>query len=110
MLSSKRFKDFLVAAAGHFEWVIVDTPPVMAVSDSLVVGQLTTGVLFVVGSEMTSRQAARRALEQLEHGRAKFVGAILNKVDLHHNPYYYSDYYRREYGDYYQKSTPPSSS
>jgi capsular exopolysaccharide synthesis family protein len=104
LLSSKRFKDFLASLGTHFEWVIVDTPPVMAVTDPLVVGHLTTGVLFVVGSEMTSRQAARRAVVQLEHGHATFVGAILNKVDLHHNPYYYSDYYRREYSQYYQKS------
>jgi succinoglycan biosynthesis transport protein ExoP len=103
LLGSKRFKDFLVSLAQHFDWVIIDTPPVMAVTDSSVVAHLATGVLFVVGAEMTSRYAAQRALEQLEHSRAKFVGAVLNRVDLQHNPYYYSQYYRREYSDYYQK-------
>jgi succinoglycan biosynthesis transport protein ExoP len=106
LLGSKRFKDFLISVAGYFEWVIVDTPPVMAVTDSSVVGHLMSGVLFVVGSEMTSRHAAQRALEQLQHGRAKFVGAVLNKVDLHHNPYYYADHYRREYNEYYHPPFP----
>jgi Mrp family chromosome partitioning ATPase len=52
---------------------------------------------------MTSRHAGQRALEQLENARAKFIGAVLNRVDLRHNAYYYSHYYRREYSDYYEK-------
>jgi Mrp family chromosome partitioning ATPase len=64
-----------------------------------------TGVVFVVGAEMTSRHVAQRALEQLEQARAKFIGVVLNRVDLKHNAYYYSQYYRREYTDYYAKGT-----
>jgi len=101
LLGSKRFKDFMASLGGHFDWVMIDSPPVMAVTDSSVVAHLATGVLFVVGAEMTSRHAAMRAIEQLGHARAQFVGAVLNKVDLQHNSYYYSPYYRREYSDYY---------
>lgn len=101
LLGSTRFKDLLVAIRQHFDWVIIDTPPVMAVTDSSVMAHLTTGVLFVVGSEMTSRYAAKRAIEQLEKVQATFIGGILNRVDLQHNPYYYSHYYRRAYGEYY---------
>jgi succinoglycan biosynthesis transport protein ExoP len=101
LLGSKRFKDFMASLGGHFDWVMIDSPPVMAVTDSSVVAHLATGVLFVVGAEMTSRHAAMRAIEQLGHARAQFVGAVLNKVDLQHNSYYYSPYYRRAYSDYY---------
>ncbi len=55
LLGSKRFKDFMASLTEHFDWVIVDTPPVMAVTDSSVVAQLTTGVLFVVGASMRGR-------------------------------------------------------
>ena len=79
----------------------------MAVTDSTIVSHLTTGVLFVVGAEMTSRYAAQRAVEQLGHGHAKFVGVVLNRVDLQHNSYYYSQYYKREYGDYYKSAQTP---
>jgi capsular exopolysaccharide synthesis family protein len=109
LLGSKRFKDFMASLSQHFDWVMVDTPPVMAVTDASVVAHLVTGVLFVVGAEMTSRNAAQRATEQLDHARAKFVGVVLNRVDLQHNSYYYSQYYRREYADYYQ-ATPASNS
>lgn len=105
LLGSKRFHDLMASVTQHFDWVVVDTPPVMAVTDSAVVAHLATGVLFVVGAEMTSRHAARRALEQLERGRAKFLGAVLNRVDLQHNSYYYSQYYRRDYADYYKRGT-----
>lgn len=104
LLGSKRFKDLMTSLTEHFDWVILDTPPVMAVTDSSVVAHLATGVLFVVGAEMTSRHSAQRALEQLDHARAQFVGVVLNRVDLQHNGYYYSHYYRREYSDYYQPS------
>jgi capsular exopolysaccharide synthesis family protein len=103
LLGSRRCKDFLATLKQHFDWVILDTPPVMAVTDSSVVAHMANGVVFVVGAEMTSHHAARRAIEQLETAKAKFVGVVLNRVDLQHNSYYYAPYYRREYADYYRK-------
>jgi polysaccharide biosynthesis transport protein len=105
LLGSKRFEDFVKSLMGHFDWVIIDTPPVMAVTDPSIVAHLATGVLFVVGAEMTARQAAQRALEQLQHAHAKVIGAVLNRVDLEHHSYYYAEYYRRDYTDYYHHSS-----
>jgi polysaccharide biosynthesis transport protein len=102
LLGARRFKDLLATLQKHFDWVILDTPPVMAVTDSCVVAHLTNGVLFVVGAEMTSRYSAARAIEQIVHAKGHLMGGVLNRVDLAHNPYYYSQYYRREYGSYYQ--------
>ena len=63
-----------------------------------------TGVIFVVGAEMTSKGAAKAALEQLDSAKAKYVGGILNRVDVRRNPYYYARHYRREYSNYYAKA------
>jgi succinoglycan biosynthesis transport protein ExoP len=101
LLGSQRFRDFLTSLKAHFDWIVVDTPPVMAVTDAALVAHHASGVIFVVGAEMTSRHAAKRALDQLERVNAKFVGAVLNRVDLERNAYYYSQYYRREYTSYY---------
>ncbi|MBI4887692.1 MAG: polysaccharide biosynthesis tyrosine autokinase [Acidobacteria bacterium] len=101
LLGSKRFKDFTAFLLQYFDWVIIDTPPVMAVTDAAIPANFAQGVLFVVGAEMTSRRIAQRAVEQLELSQAKFVGAVLNRVDLDHNAYYYSRYYRPDYGGYY---------
>ena len=101
LLGSKRFKEFVTTLGQHFDWVVIDTPPVMAVTDSVIAGHVVQGIVFVLGSEMTNRHTAQRAVEQLANSKAKFVGAILNRVDLQHHGYYYSQYYRKEYGAYY---------
>jgi Mrp family chromosome partitioning ATPase len=101
LLGSKRFREFLTTLSEHFEWVVVDTPPVMAVTDPCVASHVMSSVVFVVGAEMTSWHTARRALEQLAVAKANVAGAILNRVDLKHHPYYYSQYYHRAYGEYY---------
>lgn len=104
LLGSKRFQDFVTTLNEHFAWVVIDTPPVMAVADAPIVAHVVSGVVFVIGSEMTPRNVARTAIEQLTAANAKIVGAVLNRVDLDRNAYYYSQYYRREYGNYYVKT------
>ena len=104
LIGSQRFRDFLNSLKEHFDLILVDSPPVMAVTDAAIVAHAANGVVFVVGAEMTSRNAARAAVEHLEQGRAHFVGAVLNRVELERNAYYYSHYYRREYGAYYQQA------
>jgi len=59
----------------------------------------------VAAADVTNRNAAQTALDQLEHARVKFIGAVLNRVDLEGNAYYYSKYYRKEYAGYYVATT-----
>jgi capsular exopolysaccharide synthesis family protein len=106
LLGSKRFADLTAALGGHFDCVVIDTPPVLAVTDAAVVAHRASGVLFVIAADATSRHAARTALDQLEHAQAKFLGAVLNRVDVERDSYYYSRYYRKDYASYY--STPAS--
>ena len=101
LLGSARFLEFFRSFSEHFDWVVIDTPPVMAVADAASVAHAVTGVLFVVRSESVSRYAAQTAIEQLDNTRARIIGAILNRVDLDRHTYYYSQYYRKEYSDYY---------
>jgi Mrp family chromosome partitioning ATPase len=58
----------------------------------------------VVGAEMTNRDTATVALDQLESAHARFVGAVLNRVDVRRHGYYYSRYYRKDYVSHYTKS------
>ena len=105
LLGSERMSALLrEAQAGGYDWVLVDTPPVLAVTDAVVLAPLVDGVAFVIGSEMTRRQHASRALETLMISRAHLFGAVLNQVDLQRNKYYYSRYYGYKSRSYY--STP----
>jgi len=105
LLGSKRFADLLQSLRDHFDLVVIDTPPVMAVTDAAVIGYRATGVLFVAAADVTNRHAAQTALDQLEHARVRFLGAVLNRVDLEGNPYYYAKYYRKEYAGYYSAAS-----
>jgi succinoglycan biosynthesis transport protein ExoP len=105
LLGSPRFRDFLATLRDHFDWVIVDSPPVMAVTDAAVVAHLVNGVVFVVSAETTGRATAQTAIGQLEAANVKVMGAVLNGVNLDRNGYYYANHYRREYGAYYIQSS-----
>ncbi len=102
LLASDRLKAFLQnLASGPFDWVVLDTPPVLAVTDAVIVGPLVTGIVFVIGSEMTRRVHAERALETLRTSRPNIIGVVLNRVDFDGNKYYYSRYYGYQYKSYY---------
>ena len=103
-LTSSRMLKILDEAASVFDWIIIDTPPVMAVTDAALVANRASGVIFVVGAEMTSRHAALRAVQQLQQVNSRIMGAVLNRVDLERNAYYYSQYYRRAYTTYYERA------
>lgn len=104
LLGSKRFLDLLEDLKRRFDWVVIDAPPVMPVTDAAVIASHMGGVLFVIGSEMTPRQSASVAVDQLRGVNAKFVGAVLNRVNLHRHSYYYAPYHRKSYAKYYQRS------
>jgi capsular exopolysaccharide synthesis family protein len=97
LLGSQRFKELLRELGRQYDWIIIDAPPVMAVTDAALVGNVATGVVFVIGAEMTSRRHAAVAIEQLANAQAKFIGAILNRANVQRHGYYYSTYYRKDY-------------
>ena len=104
LLGSKKYEELLADLRKKYDWILIDAPPVMPVTDAALVAHTAGGVLFVVGSEMTPRQNAAAAIEQLKGASAKFVGVVLNRVHIERHSYYYSPYYRKEYGKYYQRS------
>lgn len=107
LLASDRMRSLLTSLqAGPFDWIIIDGPPVLAVTDSVVLASLVTGMVFVIGAEMTRSTHAERALEMLRTGgHANMIGVVLNRVDFARNKYYYSRYYGHHYKSYYGDST-----
>src|SRR5207253_2063041 len=94
LLSSERMTSLLTNLAhGPFDWVIIDTPPVLAVTDAVVLAPFVSGVTIVVGAEMTRRRLVERAIETIMSAGPKYTSIVLNKVDFARNKYYYSRYY-----------------
>ena len=102
LLSSERMKTLLTNLAhGPFDWIIIDTPPVLAVTDAVILAPAVNGVVYVIGAEMTRRRLAERALETILQANPRSVAVVLNKVDFARNKYYYSRYYGHQYKNYY---------
>ena len=92
--------DLLTTLGEHFDWVVLDSPPVMAVTDPAVIAHRTSGVIFVVGSEQVNRHKVLTAVQKLTASKARILGAVLNRANVQRNPYYYSHYYTHEYAGY----------
>jgi len=104
LLGSPRCRRLLDQLGQEFDWIIMDAPPVMAVTDAAVIAHDVSGVVFVVGAEMTPRRNAQTALEQLTAARAKVIGAVLNRVNVERHSYYYAPYHRKDYTRAYVRS------
>ncbi|HYB96472.1 MAG TPA: polysaccharide biosynthesis tyrosine autokinase [Vicinamibacterales bacterium] len=105
LLASDRMRALLTGLeTGPFDWVVIDTPPVLAVTDAVILAPLVDAVAFVIGSEMTRWRLAERAVETLLGSNPRRVMAILNKVNYGRNKYYYSRYYGHQYKNYYAES------
>jgi capsular exopolysaccharide synthesis family protein len=98
LLSSKRLQDAILHLRERFRFIILDSPPVMAATDAIVLSVMADGVLLVVRSGQTSKAAFTRARDQLRSVRCSLLGVVLNAVDTSSPDYYYS--YR--YYPYYQ--------
>jgi polysaccharide biosynthesis transport protein len=95
LIEAEHFQAAIAAVQDDFDWIVIDSPPVLAVSDVIAMVPAVTGVVFVVGAQMTGRRSAEAALEQLEAADAKILGAVLSRADvLEHSPYYNSSYVR----------------
>ncbi len=106
LLASERMKTLLTNLAhGPFDWILIDTPPVLAVTDAVVLAPAVTGTVFVIGSEMTRRRLAERAVETIRSSHPRQVAAVLNRVDFARNKYYYSRHYGHQYKNYYAEAS-----
>ncbi|MDH5377470.1 MAG: hypothetical protein OEX00_04005, partial [Gammaproteobacteria bacterium] len=99
-LSSKRFKDALKILRTKFKYIVVDTPPLLPVSDAIVLGSLADGVILAVAAESTKYPAAKEALSRLQSKSVEVIGAVLTKGDRKTFKTYGKDYYYG-YDSYY---------
>ena len=101
LLSSPRFEELANAFAERFDWVLFDSPPVVAVADSVILSRLVEGAVLIVESGKTTRELLKRANRQLADVAAPVIGVILNAFDVRAEGYKYYYYYRyyRSAGD-----------
>ena len=100
-IRSDSLREILAALRTHYDWVLIDTPPILAMADTAVLCPLIDGLALVVGAETSSRPAVQRAVDQILSVNGRMIGVILNKVNFERNSYYYGQYYGEYYRSYY---------
>ena len=92
LLNSNKMRDFFDFLAKHFDMILVDAPPVTAVTDAAILASYLDGVILVVAAGQTAVDQVRSAKEQLGKVKANILGAVLNKAPKN-GSYYYHYYY-----------------
>lgn len=100
LLSSSKMESLMDELRQRFDHVVVDSPPVLLVTDATVLSTLVDGVLLVAESGVTPPGALIRAHRTLGIAGGRVLGVVVNKVDLRSGGYYYG-YYTKYYGAYY---------
>lgn len=93
LLGSEQMKNVLQRAKEQYDYVLIDTPPVMPVTDALIVSRFVDGMIFVIASAEVKVEMARDVKNQLVNAGANILGVVLNKVRSEHHGYGYYYYY-----------------
>ncbi|MCU0594281.1 MAG: polysaccharide biosynthesis tyrosine autokinase [Desulfobacterota bacterium] len=99
ILGSPRMARLLELLRKSYTRVVIDTPPITAVTDAVVIGRLVDGAVVVVRAGATPREIVRNGLVQLKAVSSPILGVVLNGVDMDRDGYYYYQYYYYYYGE-----------
>ncbi len=103
LLGSNKMKDLVALLKEKFEFVLIDSPPVLPVTDAVILSRVVDGVVFVIRGHKTDHGVAKEARNRITQVGGKILGAILNGVDVAKGQHYY--YYRDAYSEYYAEDT-----
>lgn len=92
LLNSKRMKQLLSTAKKKFDFIIIDSPPMLMMSDSIVLASLADGVVIVVRKQLTKKEALNRTIQQLNLIQAQIIGVVFNGESANESEAYYYEY------------------
>ncbi len=98
LLGSEKMGALIDNLKQYFDYILFDSPPLLPVSDAVVLGPKVDGVIIVAWGGKTSRDALRRAKEKLDTHQIKCAGVIINNISLDEHDYYYMKQYYHYYG------------
>ena len=108
ILGSDALKDLFEELKSKYEYIIVDCPPILAVSDATVISKLCDGCLFVVSQSKTEKNAAKEAVKTLRDNGVNLLGCVFVNISAKRSNYY-SSKYKYYYQNYYGKDTNPEA-
>ena len=92
ILVSSTMEDILNSCIDNYDYIIVDTPPLLAATDAPIMANVADATLLVVDMQISKRKQIIEAKKRLNNVGARFLGVVANKLELHENSYYHYNY------------------
>ena len=92
MLVSSTMEDILNSCIDNYDYIIVDTPPLLAATDAQIMARVADATLLVVDMQISKRKQIIEAKKRLNNVGARLLGVVANKLELHENSYYHYNY------------------
>jgi capsular exopolysaccharide synthesis family protein len=111
LISSDRMKELLRALSRRFDHILIDSPPMVSVTDPIILSTMVDGLILVVQAGRSTRELARRSRRELARVGARVFGVVLNNVNVRREGYDDYDYYRytSSYNESYKESSVESA-
>jgi polysaccharide biosynthesis transport protein len=90
LVGSKKMQETVTLLQQQYNYILIDSPPVMQVSDAVLLSTIVDGVVLVVNSQETPKPVVKEACSRLSYARTKILGVLLNRVNLRNGDYAYS--------------------
>ena len=101
LLSTDAMKKLVAFCREHFDYVIIDTPPIGMVVDAAVIAPLCDGVVILIEANEVKYRLAQEVVAKMKATDCPILGVVLNKVDYKTNGKNYGKYYGKKYKGYY---------
>jgi capsular exopolysaccharide synthesis family protein len=103
LLGAPRMTKFIDSLREKFDFIVMDSPPLLSVTDALLLSKIADGTIVVIRSGKLSYEIVRRGVKSLKEVNSRIIGSVLNAVDVKKKGYY--DYGYKYYKDYYYKAS-----
>ncbi|MBU1093695.1 MAG: CpsD/CapB family tyrosine-protein kinase [Firmicutes bacterium] len=97
VLESEKLKNLIAKLKEIYDYVLLDTPPIIAVSDALYIARLADGVIFIVAQNTAKKTLVKEAIETMKNNHVVILGTVLTQVSLKHGEYGYGYDYSYKY-------------
>lgn len=106
VLDPKKIRELIKSLKSKYDLVLIDTPPVVGLSDASIIGKETDGSILVVQYRKYPQDMINKAKSSLVSQDVSITGVVLNNINITRDDYYY--YYHTYYSDYYRASDEPT--
>lgn len=93
IINSNALKELIKKLSEHYDYIFLDTPPLVLVSDPLTIATFADAVILTIAHSETEKEVIKRSLDSLKQVNANVIGTILNKIPISKNNKYYYHYY-----------------